>query len=219
MSRDPLHTVTLPVLVKAETLAEIDGWATLLPYPNRIETAALRIVTQADIWKRLEKWKKSGSEIILLCGGLMQMQRAYEARDEAAFRQALENVWKWVPHFGTRTFKALNNERAWKGTNWIYSSLMANLLQSSRFIFLYQEKDDHQRLSPSLYCPTWETAAFAFIGTGLIRMCPKCGDLFIPKTKNQGYCKPAHGVAYRTSRSRWRAKQRAEEEKKPRTKN
>jgi len=216
MSRDPLQTVTLPVLVDAEKREEADGSGTLFPSPNRTTFATLRVVTRADIWKRLEKWKTSQPEARQLCGGILQIQRAYEARDEAAFRRALENVWKWIPHFGSAEIKPLKNEQAWKGTNWIYSSLMANLLQSTRLIFLYTERDEHQGLRPGLYCPTWETAAFAFIGTGLIRMCPKCGDLFIPKTKNQGYCKPAHGVAYRTAKSRRGAQQRAEEKRKAR---
>jgi hypothetical protein len=43
---------------------------------------------------------------------------------------------------------------------------------------------------------------------GSIRVCPKCGTPFIPKSENVDYCTPAHGVAYRTSLSRWRAKQK-----------
>jgi hypothetical protein len=214
MSRYPLHTVTLPILVKAETQEEIDGWGTLLPSPGRVESSSLRIVKQEDIWERLENRKTSQPDVILLCGGLLQMRRAYEARDEVAFRRALESVWKWVPHFGPMKIKPLNNEQSWKRTNWIYSSLMANLLQSSRLIFLYTEKSEYQRLIPGLYCPNWEVAVFAFIGLGLIRVCPKCREIFIPKTDNQDYCKPAHGVAYRTARSRWKAKQRANERKK-----
>lgn len=208
MSRDPLQTVTLPIVVNADRHDKIEGWGTLFPSPNRTSFACLQVVTQADIWKQLEKWKRSQPEIRRLCGGISAIRSAYEARDEAAFRRALENVWKWVPQItGRATVKPLETEQAWKGTNLIYSRLMANLLQSSRLIFLYTEKSQRP-IRPCLYCPNWETAAFAFIGTGLIRECPKCHELFIPSAGNVDYCTPAHGVAYRTARSRWRAKQK-----------
>ena len=145
------------------------------------------------------------------------MQRAYEARDESAFRLAVESVWKWVPHVGSETFHPLKDEKAWKGTNWIYSSLMANLLEGTRLVFLYTEKDEHQRLIPGLYCPSWEIAAYAVMGTGRVRVClnPKCGRPFIPPSEKESYCTPAHGVAHRTARSRWRKKQRAAKNIKP----
>jgi hypothetical protein len=212
MSRDPLQTVTLPIVVEAEKHDEIDGTATLFPSANRTTVAGLRVVTKADIWQRLEKWKRSQPEIRRLCGGILAMRLAYDARDEAAFRRALENVWKWVPHFGKATVRPLKNEEMWRGTNGIYSGLMANLLQSSRLIFLHTNTD-RQPLRPSLFCPNWETAAFAFIGSGFVRECPKCHEIFIPKSENQDYCIPAHGVAHRTARSRARAKQRADEKK------
>ncbi len=205
MSRDPVQTVTLAVLVEAED--RIDGCVALFPSANRTSFTNVQVVTRADIWKRLEKWKRSKPEIRRLCGGISAMRSAYDVRDETAFGRALENVWKWVPHFGSTTIKPLNTEEAWRGTNWIYSSLMANLLQSSRLHLLYTGKGQ-QPLRPSLYCPDWETAAFAFIGTGLIRECPKCHEIFIPKGENQDYCTPAHGVAYRTARSRQRAKEK-----------
>lgn len=211
MSRYPLHTVTLPILVEAESDNKIDGWVTRFPAPKRTSLTGLQIVTETDVWKVLEKWKRYKPELRRLCGGISLMRRAYEARDEIMFRRALESTWKWVPHFGNTTIKALKTEQDWTGTNWIYSSLMANLLQSSRFIFLFAEKDQGQPLIPGLYCPDWETAVLAFFGTDLVRECPnpKCGKLFIPKTSGQAYCVPAHGVAYRTARSRRNAKQRA----------
>ncbi len=202
----------MPVFVDAEDPEKADGWATLFPSPKSTSFRALQAVTKEEFFNRLDRWKTSKPDIWLLCGGVLQMRLAYQTRDEAAFRLALKNVWKWVPHFGSgEGLKSLKDERAWAGTNWIYSSLMANLLQSSRFILLSTGKDT-QPLMPGLYCPDWETAAFAFIGAGQIRMCPypKCHKIFMPDEHNK-YCEPAHGVADRTRLSRWRRKQREAE--------
>ena len=202
MSRGTLQTVTLPILVESGP-GRADGWATVFPTPNSTRFTSLRIVKKADVWKRLQTWKRSQPEAYRLCIGVSLMQRGYESRDEAAFREAFGIVLKWVPHFGTLAIKPLRNEQAWRGTNWIYSSLMANLLQSSSLILMYTAS--HERpLCPGLYCPDWKTAAFAFIGTGHMRMCLKCRQLFVPKADNQEYCTPAHREAYRVAR--WRSR-------------
>lgn len=202
MSRITLHTVTLPIVIEAEHSAKADGWGTVFPSPSRTRFVGLRIVTKADVWKRLQKWKRSQPEDYRLYLGVSLMQRAHESRDEAAFREALAIVLKWVPHFGTLSIKPLDTEQAWKGSNWIFSSLIANSLQSSRLILMYTEKE--HPLCPGLYCPDWKTAAFAFLGTGRMRMCLRCRELFIPKAENQDYCTPAHREAYRVAR--WRSR-------------
>jgi hypothetical protein len=210
MSRYSLHTVTLPILIKAEKGDKTDGLGTLLPAPDQVSFTDLHVVTSGDVWKRLDKWKRSQPNLRRLCGGISLMRRAYEARDEVKLRQALESVWKFVPTImpgSVITKEPLKTEQNWRWVNWIYSRLMSNLLQSSRFIFLYTVKDENQALMPGLYCPDWQTAAFAFFGADLIRECPKCHEMFIPKSEKTYYCKPAHGVAYRTARSRWRKKQ------------
>jgi hypothetical protein len=66
--------------------------------------------------------------------------------------------------------------------------------------------DKKEKFSPGIYCRDWKTAAFVLMCMGSIRVCPKCGNSFVPKTDNQDYCTPAHGVAYRTAKSRWNAK-------------
>jgi len=69
---------------------------------------------------------------------------------------------------------------------------------------------------PALYCPDWKTAAFVVTFLGRVRVCanPKCNAVFVPSTDKEHYCIPAHGVAYRVARSRWRAKQRVGESRK-----
>ncbi|MBZ5667548.1 MAG: hypothetical protein LAO30_23495 [Acidobacteriia bacterium] len=94
-----------------------------------------------------------------------------------------------------------------------YSRLIANMFERARLVMLFSEKDG--RFLPALYCPDWKTAAFVVTFTGRVRVCanPKCNAPFIPSTDKEHYCTPAHGVAYRVARSRWRAKQAAEEKK------
>ncbi len=177
-----------------------DG-ALFLPSPNRTSFTGLRTVRKADVVKLLETWKRSEPETYRLSVGIAQMQRAYESRDEAAFRESLDIVWKWVPHFGTTSIKPLCSEKDWMGANVFFSRLMSNLLQSARFIFM---QDNAGQLLPGLYCPDWKIAVAAFIGTGSVRLCLRCRKIFVPKADNQEYCTPAHREAYRMSR--WRSR-------------
>lgn len=215
MSRDPLQTVTLPVLVDAETPEDADGWGTCFPAPNRTKIMAVRLVKPEDIQQRVHKIFPD-REILLFIGAI-QLKRAYGAKDERELQEAVEKVHPWVPRIiGSRVS---NNPSAdkWAGARWDYSSLMSNALQNARLVMWWREKGE-SLISPAVYCPDWRTAAFVMTFMGSIRVCPKCKRVFVPSADNVDYCTPAHGGAYRTSRSRWRAKQQAEEEKKPRTK-
>ena len=209
MSRDPLHAVTLPAFVKVESAREIEGWCSLFPDETSEELAGLREVKASDIRKRAEEWKRSQPKVRRLCVAISMMKLAYGRRDQSAFEQALTIAWNWIPLFskggGKPGLGKLRGAKAWRSANQMYSGLMSNLLQSSRFVFLHANDG---RLRPGLYCPNWDVAAFAFIGAGIMRVCPysKCGRFFIPETANQNCCTAAHGVNFRTERSRARKK-------------
>ena len=94
----------------------------------------------------------------------------------------------------------------WLGAQWLYSRLMNTLIQNARLLLWRREKG----LSPASYCPDLKTAAFGMTVMGHGRVCPQSNEVFIPPADTVEYCKPAHGVAYRTVRSRWNKKERKE---------
>jgi hypothetical protein len=209
MSRDTLYTVTLPVLVDALP-EEAEGWGTHFPGAHRTTTMAVRVIKPEEIQKRVREIF-SDKEIFLFAGA-SQLEHAYGARDERELQESLRKVYPWVPRImGSRE---VSNPKAdkWAGARWDYSSLMTNALQNARLIMWFPYRGDRLS-SPAVYCPEWRTAAFVMTFMGSIRVCPKCNNPFVPSADNVNYCTPAHGVAYRTARSRWKAKQRAEEEK------
>jgi hypothetical protein len=216
MSRDPLYSVTLPILVDVEKLEEADGWGTHFPGAHRTRIMAVRVVKPEDIQQRVRKIFPDGE--IFLFVGADQLKHAYGAKDERECQEALERVRPWVPRvFGGQKSINYDGDKIWAGARWEYSSLMSNALQHARLVMWWPRKGE-SLMSPAVYCPDWKTTAFVMTFMGSVRVCPKCQRVFVPSADNVDYCTPAHGVAYRTARSRWRAQQRAEEEKKPRTK-
>jgi hypothetical protein len=211
MSRDPLHTVTLPILVDLEKpLAEADGWLNIVTQTTRRISdrhMAVQVVQpKRDIEKRLGKI--FSSKDIALFAGVENLKAAYDAEDVLTLHRAIQQVHPWEPgpwNLGT------DDKPNWIGVHAIYSRVVTERLRDARLVTWCSDKE--RRSLPGIYCPDWKTAAFATAFIGHIRACPKCGNPFTPKTDNQAYCTPAHGVAHRTARSRWHKKRLVEEEK------
>jgi hypothetical protein len=207
MSRGPLHSITLPILVAADTRETADGESTCFP-PGHTSFTAFRIVNPSEVVRRGGQIGKEER----LYRGILQLARAYEGKDERAIPVAIEQVRPWNPsnriQVGTIREDWTGNKK-WEGARWVYSSVMTNALQTARLVTWWPYKGD--RISaPAVYCPDWKTAAFVAASMGCVRICPKCKKLFVPPTDNVAYCTPAHGVAYRTALSRWRKKARQE---------
>lgn len=210
MSRDHYKTVTLPILVDLEkSVKEADGWV-YLPGPKH---SAVQTVTPRDIQDRLAAIFTPKD--IPLFTGANQLKFAYDTKDAFVLRRSVERMIPGVPVPGFGRVSSWNlgsySEPNWVGVRYIYSSAVTNLLRDARLVMWCSDKEG--RFLPGIYCPDWKTAAFVTMFMGHLRVCPKCGNPFTPKTDNQDYCKPAHGAAHRTARSRWNAKQRAEEKK------
>ena len=122
-------------------------------------------------------------------------------------KSALGKVHPWVPSIGVRSVSADAN--IWHLARWDYAGVMSNALQNARLVVWFPFEST-RLLSPGVYCPDLKTAAYVTMVIGSIRICPKCENTFIPKTDNQDYCEPKHGIAHRTALSRWRKKQRVE---------
>jgi hypothetical protein len=223
MSRDPLHTVTsiLPVLVELgaeDSLKEADGRADFLP--GERGDSFLRVVRPTDVQERLRRI--FGPKEISLFLGAIQLRQALETEDEWALQTASQKIRPWLPDFAeiptslleidtkrrTASFKQTGIDRRYSGfLN--YSRLIADKFRAAQLVMFASERQG--RLIPALYCPDWKTAAFVVTFMGRLRVCPKCNAVFIPPTEKDYYCPGTkHGAAYRTARSRWRAKQRAD---------
>ena len=210
----PLQTVTLPILVAAWGYkSHADGWFCLVSdSPKRYEVApdhAVCVVTAEDIQRRLTSEEKA------IVDGAQQLRRAYAERDDyflertsQKIERSFQHVSACVPRFQREcAAKLIRQKGNWPGVRWVYSSIMSNMLLDSRVVMWCSDREG--KFLPGVYCPNWRTAAFALLFMDGMRTCPQCGIWFNPDTSNQDYCKPSHGVNYRTARSRWNAKQRA----------
>lgn len=211
MSRDRYKTITLPVLVNLDmSPEEADGWAYLVSAAGHVKHQAVRMVKPKDIKERLPTIFTPKD--ILQFTGAGQLKSAYDTKDVFTLRRSVERVSPQVPGWGGGPWNlGTDSKPNWVGVRFIYSSSMTNLLRDARLVMWCSDKEE--RFLPGIYCPDWKTAAFVVSFMDHLRVCPKCGDPFSPKTDNQDYCTPAHGVAHRTARSRWNKKQRAEEKK------
>lgn len=209
MSRDPLHTVTpnLPVLIDAHSERESDGSATAFPDATRTRISLVRVFRDREAQTEAARFT---SQEMRLYRGAALLSRAYEALDERALEQALEDLRPWIPSISGKLKFRTGGDR-WAGARWIYSSVLSNAIQSARFVIWYPKDGDNGVLpSAALYCPNKHVAALALLALKRVRVCPKCEAIFIPASEKVDYCTPAHGVAYRTALSRWRKAQEAE---------
>src|SRR5205807_1298208 len=96
MSRDPIQTVTLPILVEVDRLNEANGRANFLP-DNLAEEAAVRVVRREDIKERLRTIFPPKDLPLFL--GATQLKQALDAGDDFVLQQASEKVRPWLTDF------------------------------------------------------------------------------------------------------------------------
>jgi hypothetical protein len=212
MSRDPIHPVTLAVIVDASeffyrprptTPPAPDGWVQTF-YGRNEKSSAVRTVSPAYVQKWLTKIF-SKSEFSLYTA-VDKIRCAYEREDALEFQRWYEEISPWLVGTKLRP-KTPSSDPRWKyQVRATYAALMNKALMHARIVMWLS--DAEQQFVPGIYCPDWKTAAFASLFNGGLRVCPKCGAPFTPKKSNQVCCTAAHGVAYRTARSRWRKKQK-----------
>lgn len=215
MSIKPLHTVTLslPVIVEVaagDSSKNVAGRAIFLSGQPWVQT-----VRGDDVKRRLRTIFKPGE--IHLYAGVLQLKQALDVGDELAIQIASGKIREFV-RVPNQTLvinvAAKKAEMKREGINWGYSGflnfsrLVAQMIEKARLVMWFSERDG--RILPALYCPDWITAAYLIGVMGRMQVCgnPKCNEVFVPTNEKQEYCTPAHGVAYRTARSRWNAKQK-----------
>jgi hypothetical protein len=201
MSRDPLHTVTLPIVVSARDLEKADGWLASFG-ANSFRTSAVKAIDPDEVVTRYRKILSGEARSVF--EGLLALRTAYESRDKRALLEAIDKTRPWFPVIpGTTVVEDWTGDKIWGGARWHYTTVMNRALKEAELVMWWRETDD-AIVRPGVHCPNWETAVFAAAFAGTVRVCPKCKAVFAPKTENQDYCTAAHGVAYRTARSRER---------------
>jgi len=170
----------LPILVRAEDKVP-DGFLGA----NGAGEAVRRVEPGEII-----QWDKSGSifrgEDKKLWVGLGRMKAAYRRLDNATLREATEMVRAWIPGSGNPGLThAEPDEKTRERARWDYSSLVSNALSDARLV-VWWVAGDERLLAPAVFCPNWETAAFAHLWAGSVRLCPNCNRPFVP-TGSQEY--------------------------------
>jgi hypothetical protein len=199
MKRDPLHTVTFPLLVD-DSNDDPPGWCSTPSGGFR----AVRLLTVQEIIR--DKWKILRGRDRELYEGIGQLGRAYVAQDGLALEGAVRKLHPFLPRFaGVDITEDWTGPNKWEGARWKYAESITDAIRSCQLVLWFPER--RKRLqAPGVYCPDMRSAAFCALFWGAIRVCPKCKVPFVPDKKTVDYCKPSHGVAYRTALSRWNKK-------------
>lgn len=215
MSRDTLQAVTLPLLVDAVSLDDeepgcAEGECAVFTSRGGMRLQKVRRVDPRRLARHLTG--DTGPGLARALKGLGLLRRAYEARDTWALLKAIEQVRPLLPKppFGKLT-EDWSGEKIWGGAQWLYSEAMSHVTKNARWVTWVPFSGEHIA-RPGIYCPDASTAVAITLFFQKMRVCPHCGAPFVPEPDNAEYCSPAHGVAYRTARSR--EKKRRERESK-----
>jgi hypothetical protein len=196
MSRSPLHTVTFPILIGSGR-EEPHGWL-----PTRGGGfAAVCEVREKDLGAQTSSFL--GAKSFELYRGLDLLKRAFDGKDEWELSNAVRMLRPHYPqlHPGFTKIEDWSGDNKWEMARYLYSEHMTWAVSRSRLVVWFPNQAAGL-LSPAIYCPNLKTAAFVALFRGGMRVCPKCGTLYVPDKATRDYCTPAHGVAYRTARSR-----------------
>ena len=167
MSRYPLQTVTLPILIDAETPEKAEGTCICFSSPTHTRRTSVRVINEKEVKRRLPEIfsskEKSLTNEKFLYVGLGLLRRAFETKDEMNIKSALGKVHQWFPRIGVRSVHADAN--IWHLARWDYAGVMSNALQNARLVVWFQFEST-RLLSPGVYCTDLKTAAYVTMVIG-----------------------------------------------------
>jgi hypothetical protein len=209
MTRYPLQTVTLPLLVDARDPDKADGECAVFPSGSVLRLQKVRIQSPEKLRKWLNRNTQS-SDYVSALKGLSQLRRAYESHDLTALLAAVDRTRPLVaalslPPAFFRVKEDWTGEQVWDRARWRYTESMNYAVRNARWVSWWPFSREHEP-TPGLYCPDMTTAVAVSLFVESLRVCPHCETPFVPSQDNIVYCKPEHGVAHRTARSRCNAK-------------
>jgi hypothetical protein len=200
MSRQPLHTVTFPILVGSGR-KEPHGEVAI----TRSGRHGIVKVCEVPVKELIGKSGPVLGDSLELFRGLERLKRAFEGKDELKLMEAVQMLHPYDPPLpsGMTTTMDWSGNKKWVGARWEYLEHMTRQISGARFVMWFRYGESVLQ-SPAIYCRSLKTAAFVALSRDGVRVCPKCGALYVPDKLTQGYCTPKHGVAFRTARSRER---------------
>ncbi len=211
MSRDPLRSVTLPILISAPSEAAEGAWG-FYPQKGGESLKNVRVISPEEVTQKLREILRGKDwELFKALDGLARAYaRSDGRRDGLEMLDALDRVRPFIrEHPGTTMQVDWTGPKMWDAARWEYSQQMSTCLQGARLV-MWCEGKGKGPICPGVYCPDLKTAAFVMRYVGGIRVCPQCERPFVPKKETQVCCTAAHGVRFRTARSRRNAKLREE---------
>jgi hypothetical protein len=208
MSRYRYETVTEGLAVLVPSSNPNDRWVSYFSESKRDWRAghtAVRAITNADL--RGKSPEIFRPEELPLVKGIAELRRAINTKDERGFWRAFEEVrpWQRVRNMPGVTVSCQPIGKDWARARSLYADLISELTQNVRLILWQPERG---QLMPALFCPDLKSAQFVLLLMGRIRVCPWCKEIFKPKADNVVFCRPSHGVNWRTALSRTRKRQR-----------
>jgi hypothetical protein len=206
MSRDPLHTVTLPLLVNADDENTANGECAVFPSRGGETLVKVQAVSPEIAKGWLER--DTRSTLARALKGLGRLRHAYTEKDDRKLLAAVDQCRPLMPKLplGMTQTEDWTGEGKWDGARWYYAEAMSHAAKNARLVVWWPFSGQHEP-TPGLYCPDMSTAVAMALFMDGVRVCPFCGETFIPKLgKARTYCKSAHGVADRTARSRDKTK-------------
>jgi hypothetical protein len=200
MQRDMYNTVTMEILVPAAS-SEADG-ETYYEEPVKVRkftTEDLDHNTARGLktWQQIESRKKT--EML----NLVELVRAIGGEDAMATEKALLNLKATSGPIVLGVTKALLKEPGF--AQHMLVKELSNQLDSIRLV-LWRRGN---RVAPALFCPDVGAALFVRVvmsavgATAGLRLCPKCGQVFMQKRADQSYCSVRCREAHRVER--WRS--------------
>lgn len=204
MQRDKYEAVTLEILVPASS-AEKEGEAHTNLWAEDSPVKVRRFVDD-DLDRNSTRgkttWSHVGAETEKQILNLVELVRAIEVKDVLAMEKATVNLKSSQGPLALGVAKALMRE-----PGYIESMLARELssrLEDVRLV-MWQWQG---RTTPALLCPEIATALLirvlmSAVGTRAgLRLCPKCGKIFLQKRQDQDYCTVKCREAHRVARHR-----------------
>lgn len=197
----PLQTVTLPILVDAQSPEDAEGWIGI-PTGGGHSVRSVRLATPRDGARPSAKEKSMRDTI-------SELRTAIIDRDIERLKRAVETSAKKSSSGGTLSF-------AWSGKSptqileaarWEYSMLVSVSLEGIQTV-IWTPGNGRKRPRLALYCPPGSSSAIMQTMASQTRFCAneKCRAPFTPSSAGQKYHAPSCGIAVRTRRSRANAK-------------
>ena len=201
MPRDTYNTVTVSILIPVSK-----EWAegeTFYDEPIRV-----RAFTDEDIDQKTACGKQTWSQVPesqkLQILNIVAVIRALESDDRGAAQRAILALKEKAGPLVLGIVKASLNEPGFLQDTLVKD--LCNRLDSVRLV-LWKTQG---RIAPGILCPDISTAFFVHLlmsavgARASLRLCPKCGKIFLQKRADQDYCSVKCRESHRVER--WRAR-------------